>query len=64
MKETTKRSIVRWIHIVCAIPIVGYIYSPFENIPDYAPMTHAPASGYLSMATPIAIGAMRQARLK
>ena len=26
MKETTKRSIFRWIHIICGIPIVGYIY--------------------------------------
>ena len=33
------RLIVRWIHIICAIPIVGYVYSPFEVIPDYAPMT-------------------------
>jgi hypothetical protein len=33
------RLIIRWIHIICAIPIVGYIYSPFEVIPDYAPMT-------------------------
>jgi hypothetical protein len=30
MKDATKRSIVRWIHIVFAIPILGYIYSPFE----------------------------------
>ena len=37
MKEATKRSIVRWIHIVISIPIVGYIYSPFEEIPNYAP---------------------------
>ena len=36
MKETTKRSIVRWIHIVFSIPILGYIYSPFEEIPKYA----------------------------
>jgi hypothetical protein len=36
MKETTKRSIFRWIHIVLAIPILGYIYSPFEQIPNYA----------------------------
>jgi hypothetical protein len=36
MKETTKRSIVRWIHIVLSIPILGYIYSPFEEIPKYA----------------------------
>ena len=25
MKEATQRSIVRWIHIVCSIPIIGYI---------------------------------------
>jgi thiosulfate reductase cytochrome b subunit len=30
------RSIFRWIHLICAIPIVGYIYSPFEKLPDYA----------------------------
>jgi hypothetical protein len=37
MKEATKRSIFRWIHIIFAIPIAGYIYSPFEQIPNYAP---------------------------
>jgi hypothetical protein len=37
MKEATKRSIFRWIHIVISIPIIGYIYSPFEQIPNYAP---------------------------
>jgi hypothetical protein len=39
MKEATQRSIVRWIHLVLSVPILGYIYSPFENIPDYAPLT-------------------------
>jgi len=39
MKDATKRSIFRWIHIVCAIPITGYIYSPFEVLPSYAPPT-------------------------
>ena len=39
MREQTIRIIVRWIHIVCAIPIVGYIYSPFANLPDYATPT-------------------------
>ena len=37
MSNAGKRSIVRWIHIVFAIPILGYIYSPFEEIPNYAP---------------------------
>ena len=36
MTEATKRSIFRWIHIVFSIPILGYIYSPFEEIPKYA----------------------------
>jgi hypothetical protein len=36
---STKRWVFRWIHIVCSIPIVGYIYSPFEEIPNYAPAT-------------------------
>jgi hypothetical protein len=39
MTEATKRSIVRWIHLICAIPIIGYIYSPFANLPDYATPT-------------------------
>jgi hypothetical protein len=33
------RSIFRWIHIVVSIPILGYIYSPFEKLPAYAPAT-------------------------
>ena len=37
MNDATKRSILRWIHIVFGIPILGYIYSPFEEIPNYAP---------------------------
>ncbi|HXU40053.1 MAG TPA: hypothetical protein VN937_27105 [Blastocatellia bacterium] len=32
----TKRSILRWTHIIFSIPILGYIYSPFEEIPNYA----------------------------
>jgi hypothetical protein len=33
------RSIFRWIHLVFSIPIIGYIYSPFDKIPNYAPAT-------------------------
>jgi predicted tellurium resistance membrane protein TerC len=38
MNDVTKRSVFRWIHIVFAIPIIGYVYSPFEQIPNYAPV--------------------------
>jgi hypothetical protein len=36
MTPATKRTILRWFHILLGIPIVGYVYSPFENLPDYA----------------------------
>jgi hypothetical protein len=36
MTDATKRSIFRWIHVIFGIPILGYIYSPFEQIPNYA----------------------------
>lgn len=38
MKETTRRSIFRWLHLIFAIPIIGYIYSPFKELPNYAPV--------------------------
>jgi hypothetical protein len=37
MTESTKRSILRWIHLILSIPIIGYLYSPFDKLPDYAP---------------------------
>lgn len=36
MNQGITRSIFRWIHLVLAIPIIGYIYSPFDKLPDYA----------------------------
>jgi hypothetical protein len=39
MSQGTKRWIFRTIHIVLSIPIAGYIYSPFQKIPNYAPAT-------------------------
>ena len=36
LRETTRRAILRTIHLILAIPIVDYIYSPFEVLPDYA----------------------------
>jgi len=38
MTDATKRTIFRWIHIVFAIPIIGYIYSPCKELPNYAPV--------------------------
>src|SRR2546421_9357986 len=39
IKAATKRSILRWVHLVIAIPILGYIYSPFAELPNYAAVT-------------------------
>jgi hypothetical protein len=35
-KIPQQRTIFRWIHIIVSIPIYGYIYSPFDKIPQYA----------------------------
>lgn len=34
--RATTRSILRWVHIVLAIPILGYIYSPPSEAEQYA----------------------------
>ena len=39
MSQSITRSIFRWVHLILAIPIIGYIYSPFDKIPQYAPAT-------------------------
>ena len=38
MSNATKRAILRSIHLIFAIPIVGYVYSPFAELPNYAPV--------------------------
>jgi predicted tellurium resistance membrane protein TerC len=38
MTAATNRSILRWTHIVLSIPTIGYVYSPFEELPNYAPV--------------------------
>jgi hypothetical protein len=37
ISNAAQRTFLRWIHLVLSIPILGYIYSPFEEIPNYAP---------------------------
>ncbi len=39
ISEKASRVVARWVHIFLAIPIIGYVYSPFEQLPNYAPMT-------------------------
>jgi hypothetical protein len=36
MKEATIRLIFRWVHIVCGIPILGYIYDSPSDTHNYA----------------------------
>jgi hypothetical protein len=36
ISNVTKRSILRWIHLIFTIPILGYVYSPFVELPNYA----------------------------
>lgn len=37
ISDAIRSALVRWVHIVLAIPIIGYVYSPFDEIPNYAP---------------------------
>jgi hypothetical protein len=39
MSQGITRSVFRGIHLVFSIPILGYIYSLFDKIPNYAPAT-------------------------
>src|SRR6202011_6174016 len=38
MSSASKRAILRSIHLVFSIPIIGYVYSPFAELPNYAPV--------------------------
>jgi predicted tellurium resistance membrane protein TerC len=38
MSNATKRAVLRWIHLAFAIPIIGYVYSPLADLPNYAPV--------------------------
>lgn len=38
MTQGVTRTIARWIHLVFSIPIIGYVYSPFEQLPEYSPV--------------------------
>lgn len=37
MNQGTKRSILRWIHIIFALPMLGYIYGPPSETLQYLP---------------------------
>ena len=59
INAATQCSILRWIHLIFAIPILGYIYSPFAELPSYAAITRfvfAPLgilAGYWMVAGPV-----------
>jgi hypothetical protein len=36
MTIATKRATLRWIHIICTIPVLGYIYDRPSNAAQYA----------------------------
>jgi len=36
MKASTERKIMRWLHLVLCVPIIGFIYGPVADIPRAA----------------------------
>ena len=39
VNRSLTRAIFRWVHLIFSIPILGYIYSPFDKLPQYAATT-------------------------
>jgi len=39
MKASTERKIIRWLHILLSIPVIGYIYGPVASIHSAALFT-------------------------
>jgi thiosulfate reductase cytochrome b subunit len=37
MTAATKRSILRWIHIIFALPLIGFVYGPPSEVEQYRP---------------------------
>src|SRR5579862_1084166 len=35
MSNATNRKILRWVHLVASIPILGYIYGPVSEVQQY-----------------------------
>jgi hypothetical protein len=50
IRDASQRSIFRWIHIVFGIPIIGYVYSPFKELPNYAPIVR-----FISIPIPVLV---------
>jgi len=36
MKASLERNLIRWLHILISIPVIGYIYGPVATIPEAA----------------------------
>lgn len=36
MNDSTRRLLTRSTHLLFSVPIIGYVYSPFEDLPNYA----------------------------
>ncbi|MBS0660972.1 MAG: hypothetical protein JSR82_22350 [Verrucomicrobia bacterium] len=38
MSPATERLVLRWIHILFGLPLIGYVYGPPAEVQPYAPM--------------------------
>ena len=36
MKASTERQLIRWLHLLISIPVIGYIYGPVASLPEAA----------------------------
>ena len=50
--DAARRPVLRWIQIVFGIPVTGYIYSPFRELPNYAPVARYVAFPLIALSGP------------
>jgi hypothetical protein len=44
MNAAIERKLIRWLHLILSIPIIGYIYGPVAEIPQARMFTQIVAS--------------------
>jgi hypothetical protein len=44
MNAAVERRLIRWLHLILSIPIIGYIYGPVAEIPQARMFTQIVAS--------------------
>jgi hypothetical protein len=50
LNDAARRPVLRWTQIVFGIPVTGYVYSPFRELPNYAPVARYAAFALIALS--------------